>query len=183
MKLIVILTSVVLLTYSCSREKNHPGYKYWPEMTENVAYNTFTENPVMKDGKTLQEPIKGTVPRNFIPYQFSKNSSDRQIAGQKMKKPYLVSDSIIKEGKELFNFFCKQCHGIKGDGKGFLYTKKFYPYPPANLLSDKLKQVTDGEIYHVASVGFNLMGAHASMLNPNERWKIVCYVRELQKTP
>lgn len=183
MKLSAILSILVLLAFSCSHEKDHPGYKYWPEMTENVAYNTYTENPVWKDGKTNQEPIKGTVPRNYIPYQLIKSSTDRLAAGQQITNPLMGSDSIIQEGLELFNFFCKQCHGFKGDGKGFLFTEKLYPYPPANLQSDKMKNVPDGEIFHVASVGFNLMGAHASMLYPTERWKIVCYLRHLQKAP
>jgi len=181
MKKHLMFTFLTIIIISCSRNKNHPGYKYWPEMTEYVSKNSFSANNVFKDGKTMQEPVKGSIPRGIVPYQFEKNAADRQLAGQHLTNIFQMNDSIVNEGKALFSLICSQCHGINGNGKGYLFTEKLYPYPPANLTSDKLKNVADGEIFHVASVGFNLMGAHASMLKQDERWKIVCYVRFLQK--
>jgi hypothetical protein len=43
-----------------------------------------------------------------------------------------------------------------------------------------MKDLTDGKIYHTITYGLNMMGSHASQLNPYERWKIVMYVHELQ---
>ena len=78
--------------------------------------------------------------------------------------------------------FCKQCHGEKGDGQGFLYTSKKYAVPPANLTLEKTVNRPDGELYHIINVGYKIMGAHASQLSQEDRWKIVMYIREdLQK--
>ena len=39
--------------------------------------------------------------------------------------------------------------------------------------------LTDGKIFHTITYGVNLMGSHASQVNPEERWKIVMYVHQL----
>jgi len=71
------------------------------------------------------------------------------------------------------------CHGDQGDGQGFLYTSKKYPYPPASLISDKIKDNPDGEIFHVISIGYGVIGAHDSQVLPHERWKITTYIRSV----
>ena len=74
------------------------------------------------------------------------------------------------------------CHGENGDGKGFLFTSGKYPYPPASLINEKVKNVPDGEIFHVITVGWGIMGAHGPLIQPDDRWKIVLYIRNsLQK--
>ena len=44
-----------------------------------------------------------------------------------------------------------------------------------------MKDLTDGKIYHTITYGINLMGSHASQVNPTERWKIIMFVRSLMK--
>ncbi|MEI8115863.1 MAG: cytochrome c, partial [Bacteroidia bacterium] len=85
-------------------------------------------------------------------------------------------------GKQVFSIFCINCHGDKGDGKGYLFTSGKYPYPPKSLLSDKVRNNPIGEIYHVVSVGFGVMPQHGSQVRPEDRWKVAMYVKEvLQK--
>ena len=70
------------------------------------------------------------------------------------------------------------CHGEQGDGQGHLFTSQRYPYPPASLVSDKVKDLKDGEIYHSITVGYGIMGAHGNMIRPEDRWKIILHIRE-----
>jgi len=56
-----------------------------------------------------------------------------------------------------------------------------YPYPPSSLLSEKVKAMSNAELYHTISVGFNIMKAHAIQLREKNRWEVVEYVKELQK--
>jgi len=37
------------------------------EMYDSKAYESFSPNPLFKDGKTLQQPVKGTVIRGLMP--------------------------------------------------------------------------------------------------------------------
>lgn len=169
-----------MVLFSCTRDNNHPGYIYTPDMTYSQAYEPFAENPLFADSNNMQSPIDGTVPREMIPYQLKKTKRDRIRAGEQLNNPIVVSPEVLIKGKQLFGLICQQCHGEKGDGQGKLFVDKLYPYPPASLISDKLKAAPDGEIFHVITVGFNLMGTYSSILTQEERWMVVHYIRELQ---
>jgi len=45
-----------------------------------------------------------------------------------------------------------------------------------------MKAVPDGEIYHVITSGYGVMGAHGSQIIPDDRWKIVLYVKDILQT-
>jgi mono/diheme cytochrome c family protein len=167
---------------SCDRERNDKGYEYFPDMAHSLAYETYTPNPNYLDGKTEQMPVKGTIPREMIPYQYPATLEGRAIAGKELINPMMDSLMDLEAGKVLYTTFCIGCHGTLGDGKGHLFTSGKFAIPPASLLSDKMLAVPGGEIYHVITVGFNTMGAHGPQIRPNDRWQIVNYIQNvLQK--
>lgn len=175
-----MLTSMSLA--SCDRTRNDKGYEYFPDMAYSLAYKTYSPNPNFADGKTEQMPIKGTISREMIPYQYPASEAGRKQAGLELINP--LRDSLINlvAGKDLYITFCIGCHGTAGDGKGILYTSGKYNVPPASLLSAKMITVPSGEIYHVITVGYNVMGAHGPQIRPKDRWQIVNYVQNvLQK--
>jgi len=172
---------VLMLAVSCDRTKNDPGYTYFPDMTYSRAYETYSENPNFEDGKTMREPVEGTVPRGMIPFPYEKTDGDLARAGLELSNPLDPSEENLQRGKELFARMCQQCHGEKGDGQGFLYTSKLFIYPPTDLTSEQTVNRSDGEIYHVITVGRNVMGAHDAMVRPDDRWRIILYLRQLQK--
>ncbi len=177
-KTLTLGVAFLAILASCDKNRNHPGYSYFPDMEQSQAYETYAENPVWKDGKTNQLPPEGTVPREMIPYDFEKTDVNRTWAGQELENPYHGETEIVERGKELYGIYCINCHGDKGDGKGFLYTSGKYPYPPATLLSDKIRNNPDGEIFHVITIGFGMMGSHAAQVIPDDRWKIITYIRQ-----
>jgi hypothetical protein len=171
----------ILFTASCHRDKNNPGYDYLPEMDVSRAYETYSENPVFKDGKTMQPPVEGTVARGKIPYPYLKDDDDLLLAGKTVFNPLPNTMENIKRGEIMYNRFCSNCHGIKGDGLGNLFTSGIYLFPPDDLTQEKTRNRPDGEIYHIITVGYGIMGAHGSQIRPDDRWKIIMYVRnELQ---
>jgi mono/diheme cytochrome c family protein len=54
-----------------------------------------------------------------------------------------------------------------------------HPPPPA-YNSASLKNLPEGKMFHTITYGKNLMGAHSSQLNVEERWKVIRYVQTLQ---
>lgn len=168
---------LVVLFISCDLDRNEPGYSYFPDMEQSRSYETYSENPVLAGGKTMLLPVDNTVPRNVIPFDFVKTDENRVLAGKYLDNPYKNDSTVLQEGKRLFGIYCWHCHGEKGDGKGYLYTSGKYTFPPANLLSDKIVNNPDGEIFHVISVGFGVMGAHQGQIRMEDRWKIVSYIR------
>ncbi|MDQ2180280.1 cytochrome c [Marinifilum sp. D714] len=175
---VFLLASVML---SCDKDNNHPGYSYFPDMQDSRAYEPYSSNPNFTDGKSLRLPPEGTVPREMIPYDFEKTPENRTWAGINIVNMTEMSMEDVKRGKELFGIFCINCHGEKGDGKGFLYTSGKYPYAPKSLVTDILKTTPRGEFFHVITTGFGVMGAHGPQIKPDDRWKIIEYIKvELQ---
>jgi len=170
-----------LALVSCDKDRNQPGYSYFPDMEQSRSYETYSENPIFKDGNTNLMPVENTIPRGVIPYQFEKTIENRILAGEELISPFANNSQdreLIAEGKRLYNIYCWHCHGDNGDGKGFLYTSGKYAYPPASLISDKVVNNPDGELFHVISMGYGVMGAHQGQIVQEDRWKIVNYIRE-----
>ena len=182
---IILLAASVLLLMSCNHDRNHPGYAYMPDMYYSESYEAFTKNPIFRDSLTMQLPVKGTIPRDHaLPYPYkAKSADDQKKAGLELVSPVVASAENLAEGKALYGIYCAMCHGDKGDGKGFLFTSKRFPAQPTSLIGDLVKSKPDGEIYHVITLGTlsGLMGAHGSQISPENRWKIIHYVRELGK--
>lgn len=183
MKHTLLAIGIILFVFSsCDRTRTSTGWDYMPDMYYSEAYETNTPNEIFSDGLTMRTPVEGTIPRGIIPFQYKKTDEDRILAGKELRNPIPVSDESIAEGNEKYHVFCVNCHGEKGDGQGYLFTSKRFPYPPANLINEKVKGIPDGEIYHVITVGYGVMGAHGSMMSQEDRWNIINYIREeLQK--
>ncbi len=89
----------LLPLFACDRTHNDPGYDYFPDMAYSKAYEVYSENPVFADGKTLREPVEGTVPRGMIPYPYQKNDTDRLLAGRELINPLASNNENLKQGK------------------------------------------------------------------------------------
>jgi mono/diheme cytochrome c family protein len=177
--ILILLLGYIVFT-SCDRDKNNPGYDYMPDMAYSNAYETYAPNPNFGDGKTLQAMDSGTVSREAENYPFAKNDAD-QIKAAKLKNPLLPDTVNINRGKAIYQTICLQCHGMNADGQGHLFTSGKYPFPPADLIHGRIDNKTDGEIFHAITVGFGIMGAHGIIVKPDDRWKMVLYLRSLKK--
>ena len=181
-RLTIITAIVLMLVVSCDRTRSSTGWDYMPDMYYSNAYESYTSNPNFEDKLTMRTPVEGTIPREMIPFAWEKTDEDRIAAGEALVNPWEATPGNMEEGRSLYEIFCLSCHGPQGDGEGQLYTSDRYPYPPANLVSDEVKALKDGEIYHSITVGYGIMGAHGGMIRPEERWKIILHIREnLQK--
>lgn len=183
MSRITILSILALLAViSCDRTRSSTGWDYMPDMYYSNAYESYTPNPNFEDNLTMRTPVEGTVPREMLPFAWENNEEDRLAAGEALVNPLESNEANLVRGREAYEIFCSSCHGTTGDGQGHLFTSERYPYPPADLISDNVKALKDGEIYHSITVGYAIMGAHGGMIRPDDRWKIILHIREnLQK--
>jgi mono/diheme cytochrome c family protein len=85
---------------------------------------------------------------------------------------------VLEAGRKYYNTFCVVCHGVVGDGKGYIVPK--FTQPPS-LLSDKVRNWPDGRIYHIATVGQGLMPSYKQQIPSEQRWAIIHYLRALQR--
>ncbi|MBJ2173728.1 cytochrome c [Aureibaculum sp. A20] len=193
MKSFIKYTSIVtllVLMVSCagdSKRSRQVQYMGDTDMYNAVSYETYSTNPVFKNGISAQLPVDGTiargkstydVPNSEIGYQYAKDSV-RSPLWEKASTDSIVriSENNLKQGKYLYGIYCASCHGTKGDGQGVLVqNEKFLGVP-----NYKDREVTEGSIYHVLMYGRNLMGSHSSQLNEKERWQVTAYVEQLRK--
>jgi len=183
--IILVFVALTAMLPSC-KDKRSRGLEYAPNMYEPIAYNPDQKNPNFADGITSQIPPKGTNPVGFSKFDYAETRDGYDAASIGVVNPIAVNKKNILEGQELFISMCSPCHGVLGAGNGKIVELGKYPAPPsfANGVSSRggaMKDLTDGKIYHTMQYGINLMGSYASQLSPEERWKVVMYVHELQK--
>lgn len=143
--------------------------------------NQFKLNPqessnFFADGFGMRKPVAGTVSRGDIFYPF-KGKPDE--AGAKLINPLMYTEANLKLGKEKYNTFCSPCHGWRGEGDSHLNGQ--FPNPPS-IHTDKVRNWSDGRIYHVIVEGQNIMPSYSKQLTEEERWAIVLYIRALQRS-
>ena len=150
---------------ACKHEA--PNVIYMPDMVYSPALKA------QKEG-SMRMPVPGTVSRDFVAYKYR----DIEVAGHENKNPLRPTLTVLKRGQQIFNTFCIVCHGPNGEGDGSIVPK--YPRPPS-LQSDKIRGYADGNIFHVISLGQNLMPSYASQISQKDRWAAIHYVRALQR--
>jgi len=173
----IVFSFIILAFAACDKDRNHPGYSYFPDMRNSRAYETYSVNPNFADSTTERMPVLGTIPRGMIPFDFEKTLEDRALAGQIFFNPVKIRMRDVNQGKKLYKIFCYNCHGLKGNGKGYLFTSDRFGYQPASLISDKMMNAPRGEFYHVITLGYGVMGAHGPQIRPEDRWRIIEYIK------
>lgn len=176
--------AMVLLT-SCGRDANDPGTEFMPDMYRSPAYAVYSSNPNFPDSLAMQTPVKGTIPRGYTFFSYPASIEGYEAASRDVKNPLPFTEENLAEGQRLYGIFCIHCHGEAGNGDGNLVAIGKFPPPPSYSAGNSsrggaMKDLTDGKIFHTITYGVNLMGAHASQINPEERWKITMFVHQLQ---
>ena len=165
----------------------HPGYEYMPNMYRSPSFETYSENPNFNNNSTARLPVEGTIARGTMPFEYENTLEDYLRAGEDLNNPLSKNDKNTEEGKALYIMFCAHCHGNNGDGKGSISHPVYGAIPAYNdnvqirRTGSTMSELNDGNIYHAITYGLNAMGPHASQITPEERWKIIMYINNLQK--
>ncbi|WP_432708391.1 c-type cytochrome [Pedobacter sp.] len=180
------LTAAV--SFSSCRNKQSPGWEYAPNMYEPMSFRADQPNPNFANGSTAQTPPPNTDPIGFVKYEYANTKEGYEAAGAELVNPLPLNSENLISGKKYYTVYCGPCHGDAGDGKGHLVQIEKYSGVPsyygdaASSRGGMMKDLSAGKIYHTIMYGLNNMGSHASQLTPDERWKVVMYVQQLQKT-
>ena len=177
--LFVAFLATLGLNWALRPQPAQPNREFIPEMVRTPRYNAYSANPNFLDGKTLQTPAAGTIPRGYPPLHFSPTQEDALRAGDVLLSPARLDDTqTIARGKVVFSNFCTPCHGATGKGDG-LVVQRGYPAPPS-LYADNARRIKDGQIFHLLTYGQKNMPAYSSQLSPEDRWNVIAFVRSLQ---
>ncbi|HEX2836129.1 MAG TPA: cytochrome c [Thermoanaerobaculia bacterium] len=163
----IAVVALALMTLAACRQK----------MANQPRYDPYEPSNFFADGMSARPRIEGTVARG----ELSNNPflDTGKINGQIGDGfPMPVTRELIERGHSRFDIYCSQCHGRIGNGNGMIPSRG-YRRPPS-FHTDKLRTAPTGHFFDVMTNGFGAMPPYRTMINPQDRWAIVAYIRALQ---
>ena len=102
------------------------------------------------------------------------------IGGKDWKNPIPFSQQAAEAGGFHFRHHCQICHGLDGQNTGVPFAEKMDP-PVANLTDKDIQEYTDGQLKWIIQNGIGPSGMPGwkGILEEDEMWKIVHYIRHL----
>jgi len=173
----VLFVGLALALLACRAQGDKPGFVVMPGMQYSVPYDAYDPNPLTRNGETLQLPPEGTVPLANAAFQYGPGTEEAERAGRELASPLEATPANLARGKQVFENVCIVCHGPAGQGDGPIIGR--FPNPPS-LTAARAKGYPDGRIVHVIARGQGIMPSHAAQVLPEDRWRVVLYLRALQ---
>lgn len=199
----LLLISPVWIFASCGAGGENPGTEFAPNMYHSVAYEPYSQITDVDAGKwvsndidgrgefynsnqfnpytmNLRQPPANTVKRGggvaSLPYRLHRDSL--ALASRTLTNPVEPTEKALEQGRALYTSYCYPCHGGAGQGDGPV--GQVY-LGVANFKSDNVRNTSEGHLFHVITHGRGRMYPHGSQISPEDRWKIVHYVKTLQQ--
>jgi mono/diheme cytochrome c family protein len=94
--------------------------------------------------------------------------------------PLEVTPELMARGQQRFNITCAMCHGASAAGNGI--TKQFGLTTVVTLQDERIRKMSDGEIFNTITSGKNTMMAYGPIIIVPDRWAIIAYLRALQRS-
>src|SRR5580693_10697588 len=148
------------------------------DMHVQPKQNPLSRSDFYSDQRSERPPVEGAVARGqlhedtyFYTGKIGSNPGDYM--------PFPVTKEVLERGRERYNIYCAPCHSRVGDGKGFVPSRGFSRMPPSYHIP-RLQKAPLGYFFDVMTNGFGIMPDYASQVSPEDRWKIVAYIRALQ---
>ncbi|MGE0813295.1 MAG: cytochrome c [Vicinamibacterales bacterium] len=123
----------------------------------------------------LLAPPAGAVAADETPYPYAQNET--ALAAAELVNPLPRSPEVLAHGKFVFDNVCITCHGPRAAGDGLVTA--LFPKPPS-LMTQKVRDWPDGEIFHRPMRGQGSMPSHARQVDARDIWSVVHYIRQMQ---
>jgi hypothetical protein len=151
-------------------------------MYDQAKYKPQAESELWRDGRAARPLQPDTVAYSGGDFADSSSgrASRRDSESDSGAQTQIYSIATMERGRNRYDIFCVPCHGVVGDGDGYI-TRRGFPHPPT-FHSDKLRGASDQYLFDVMSKGYGAMYPYADRITPQDRWAIVGYVRALQRS-
>lgn len=174
----LLCSTAILLLAACNGGPNKTNIELIQNMMDQPSIKSQDWVPEDGDKGQMRTPPAHTISRGHPPYKYK----DDPAGAEKQVNPYAgkMTDDVLQVGQKNYGIYCAVCHGTNGGGDGKVAEKMLVK--PRNLISADAKTYSDGRIYHAITAGRGVMRPYESQIpDPDVRWKIVNYVRSLQK--
>ncbi|MDP9267938.1 MAG: cytochrome c [Acidobacteriota bacterium] len=149
------------------RQDMHDQPKYIPMRASDFYPDKRSERPYVEgtvpagefqDGSPLYTGMVGEAPIDYF--------------------PMAITAADMKRGQQRYGIFCAPCHGSIGDGNGMIVQRGYRPPPSFHI--DRLRTSPPGHYFDVITHGFGAMPDAVAQVSPQDRWRIIAYIRALQ---
>lgn len=186
----VVVLSVSILGFRGSLSTRSP-LEVFPDMDHQSKYKPQAESRFFADGRADRPRLPGTVAygrttdvpdTNFLKADSvlfeGKDAKGAWVSG--FPSAVTVDPSkLLERGQERYTIYCAPCHGALGDGNGI--TKQYGMGATPSYHDDRLRKMSEGEIFNTITHGKGNMLSYADKLVAQDRWAVIAYVRALQR--
>ena len=207
---LLILSLVTILVVSMAGLRGcrtkRPPIEIFPDMVRQDKVKAQAPSDFFADGRGARSHVAGTVPLGYAPPEASPSASTTEegsvmgnsyngvlFAGKEDYAntgknggswgnglPFAATLGTLERGHERYQISCAVCHGSTGAGNGI--ATKYGLVAVANLNQQRLRDMTDGELYNTIVNGKNTMMGYGANIQVPDRWAIVAYIRALQRS-
>ena len=175
MSLYVFVFAIALAVASCDNREATPD---WSRMISQPKLQPFGATTLYADGVAMRPVPAGTIARERIANVQLREGRDDH--GQPVTAvPLPITRALLERGRQRFDILCATCHGIAGDGESVVAYDMQLRRPPS-LHEPRIIALTPGAMYRVIVDGYGLMPSYSTMLDLDDRWAVVAYVRTLE---
>lgn len=184
-----------------------PPLEVFPDMVRQMKVRAQAPLNFFADGRGPRLPVGGTVPMGYEmptpapidapaatvpttgswshPQASFSAGADYYNTGKMGDHwgtgiPLKVTPELMERGRQRFNITCAMCHGAAAEGNGI--TKQYGLATVVTLQDDRIRKMSDGEIFNTITHGKNTMMAYGSNIIVPDRWAIITYLRALQRS-
>ena len=201
---LLVLGIAGLRDYSFLPHKTkRPPIELFPDMVRQDKVKAQAPSDFFADGRGARAPIAGTVPLGYTQPTALAAAADGAVMGGAYdvvlfagKEDYANTGKIgtnwgnglpfeatlatLQRGHDRYQIQCAVCHGATGQGNGI--ATKYGLVGVANLQQQRIRDMSNGEIYNTIVNGKNTMLGYGASVQVPDRWAIIAYIRALQRS-
>jgi len=163
-----ILALAVLWTAGCDR------------LATGTRIMPLEQSDFFADGQSSRRPPAHSIAQNGLRLDTLLYAGRNEDGSLATLFPWRVNDAVLARGREQYLAICANCHAPDGYGDGIIVRRGF-PAPPSFHLP-RLVEAPVGHFYQVITNGYGAMYPYASIVDVNDRWAIIAYIRALQRS-
>lgn len=169
---------------------SQPPFELFPDMNYQDKVKDQTSSAFFADGNAARPPVDGTVAIEMpaVSDYWSTGKWDATHWGDGIPvheardggRALAIDAANMNRGRERYAINCEVCHGAVGDGQGI--TSKYGLNSIASYQNDRMRQISDGDIFNTITHGKGQMMALGYNISIDDRWRIIMYIRALQRS-
>lgn len=175
---LALAVGTLLMVAGCEGVLPEPDFE---RMQHQRGYRPFEASAQFPDGRVMQPPPAGTVPRGEVLGRPGLTRGVLSSGAYTAEIPVPLTRALLERGRDRFDVYCAPCHGVRGDGISMVATNMTLRRPPS-LIDEPVLSFPPGRVFQVASVGYGLMPAYDLHMSVGDRWAVVAYMQALQRS-